>query len=271
MNKPYFIGIIVMLVGLIMLGTTAVVQAYKISLMMVHNNCPSCHIAIVKPIFTNTAYNHSFYVFYKKHIGDTITNNDIHLLTNKISKGWGFSSGAYKFFKPHIANNTINVIDDIDVHYNTITKYHTLIILHSEYMTDQEYNNLEHFVYNGGTMLVFDSNSFYAEVSYHYNKITLVRGHGWLFNGTHAIKDDIGERWYNNNTSFIGSHYDGKHQYGESNKAVNPSECIIKYKDSICTYKHQYGKGIVYHTGISASQYIHELPELQDIIHSLVR
>ena len=34
-----------------------------------------------------------------------------------------------------------------------------------EYVTQQEYNNFKKFVENGGTIILFDANTFYTEVS----------------------------------------------------------------------------------------------------------
>ena len=50
---------------------------------------------------------------------------------------------------------------------------------HSEYVTHEEYYNLKKFVENGGTIILFDANTFYTEVDYDpiANKISLVKGH----------------------------------------------------------------------------------------------
>ena len=57
--------------------------------------------------------------------------------------------------------------------------YDILVLGHSEYVTHEEYYNLKKFVENGGTIILLDSNTFYAEVDYDpiANKISLVKGH----------------------------------------------------------------------------------------------
>jgi CO dehydrogenase/acetyl-CoA synthase epsilon subunit len=60
---------------------------------------------------------------------------------------------------------------------NGTNKYDILILGHQEYVTQQEYANLKHFVANGGTLVLMDGNVFYAEVKYDRNTdtITLVK------------------------------------------------------------------------------------------------
>jgi hypothetical protein len=91
---------------------------------------------------------------------------------------------------------------------NGTSKYDVIILVHQEYVTQQEYNNLKQFVANGGTMILFDGNVFYAEVKYdeESKKISLVKGHGWAFNGKSAWKS-VSERWANESTEWIGSNY----------------------------------------------------------------
>ena len=52
---------------------------------------------------------------------------------------------------------------------NGTNKYDILILGHQEYVTQQEYANLKHFVANGGTLVLMDGNVFYAEVKYDRN------------------------------------------------------------------------------------------------------
>jgi hypothetical protein len=73
-------------------------------------------------------------------------------------------------------------------------------------VTQQEYNNLKNFVSNGGTLVLMDGNVFIAEVKYDRNAhtITLVKGHGWAYNGKSAWRS-VGERWMNETSQWIGS------------------------------------------------------------------
>ncbi len=75
-------------------------------------------------------------------------------------------------------------------------------------MTLQEYDNLKHFVANGGTLVLMDGNVFYAEVKYDRNThtITLVKGHGWAYNGKSAWKS-VRERWANETSQWVGSNF----------------------------------------------------------------
>jgi hypothetical protein len=109
----------------------------------------------------------------------------------------------------------VSVLRDENVHNyshmfteNGTNKYDVIILAHHEYVTQQEYDNLKQFVANGGTMILFDGNVFYAEVKYDEktNKISLVKGHGWAFNGKSAWKS-VDERWLNESSEWIGSNY----------------------------------------------------------------
>lgn len=53
-----------------------------------------------------------------------------------------------------------------------------------------------------------DSNAFFAEVKYdaNTNKVTLVKGHSWAFNGKSAWRS-VNERWKNETEQWIGSNY----------------------------------------------------------------
>ena len=55
-------------------------------------------------------------------------------------------------------------------------------------------------------MVLMDGNVFNAEVKYDRNThtITLVKGHGWAYNGKSAWKS-VGERWTNETSQWIGS------------------------------------------------------------------
>ena len=110
----------------------------------------------------------------------------------------------------------LSVLTDPDVdtgfifrnHNETNNKYQILILGHQEYVTQQEYDNLRKFVANGGSLILLDGNIFYAEVGYDRTTqtITLIKGHGWSFNGRSAWKS-INERWANETSQWIGSNY----------------------------------------------------------------
>jgi hypothetical protein len=165
------------------------------------------NIALIKPTFTAAAYNSAFYKFYFLFIHASARTNittHLNLLSSKIPKQLTPSSSASTMsFLPHhlktlLPQSNINVLTDVDVDTGSIfvkngitsNRYDIMIIGHQEYVTQREYNNLKQFVANGGTLIVLDGNAFYAQVKYNRNTdaITLVKGHGWAFNGKSVWK-----------------------------------------------------------------------------------
>jgi len=153
--------------------------------------------------------------------GKNITTN-INLLTSKVTVRKTDSSSStrgmfylYENIKSLIPKSKIDMLTDPDVDAGNIftaksglNKYDILVIGHQEYVTQQEYDNLKHFVSSGGTMIILDGNIFYAEVKYNRNThaITLAKGHGWAFNGKSAWKS-VSERWKEETSQWIGSNY----------------------------------------------------------------
>ena len=91
---------------------------------------------------------------------------------------------------------------------NGTNTFDVIMLGHQEYVTQQEYDNLKQFVSNGGILILLDGNIFYAEVKYDKTSdtISLVKGHGWAFNGVSAWKS-VEERWANENSKWVGSNY----------------------------------------------------------------
>ncbi|MGH9922095.1 MAG: N,N-dimethylformamidase beta subunit family domain-containing protein [Nitrososphaerales archaeon] len=243
----------------------------------VQNNCPACSVAIVKPVFTHSAYQEgAFYTFYERHTNEPSTLEDLHMLTTEVLHGWGHSRGALIHFYPLIKDSIVNVITDIDVHENDIAQYNKLILLHSEYVTQEYYDNLRSFVANGGTLILFDADSLYAEVLYDdvANTITLKKGHWWAFDGSIA-ESSVGERWEQENQEFIGSNYAIIGKNGEENVLKNPNAiCLHEWNTldtgKVCTYRLNYGKGVIYHAGIFGSWNIHKEPKLQELVQGFL-
>jgi hypothetical protein len=180
-------------------------------------------IAVVMPTFTAAAYSNAFYTFYKKYIhaprGLNITT-DLNLLSSKVtnepsSSASGFAMlyllGNLKWIRP---DSNIAFFTDQDVDAGSVFQgngsnaYDVVILGHQEYVTQREYDNFKQFVGDGGTMIILDGNVFYAEVKYDNNtgNITLVKGHGWAFNGVSAWKS-VNERWTNETAQWVGSNY----------------------------------------------------------------
>src|SRR5205823_2463073 len=188
-------------------------------------------IALVVPIFTGAAYNNAFYVFYKHYAlvqaGENITQH-LYLLSRKLTDpkspliSFAFASSySMRYLAKHLEllmpKNNISILSDIDVdaghaifasNKNTTNRYDILILGHQEYVTQQEYDNLRTFVANGGTIILLDGNVFYAQVGYDRltETVTLIKGHGWAFNGKSAWKS-VGERWNDETSQWVGSNY----------------------------------------------------------------
>ena len=103
-------------------------------------------------------------------------------------------------------------LTDVDVDQGKIfnedgrNAYDILILLHNEYVTQTEYDNLKKFVSSGGTIVFTEGNVLYAEVKYNStsNTISLVKGHDWEFDGKSA-NNSVGERWVEENKEWMGS------------------------------------------------------------------
>ncbi|MGN6624376.1 MAG: N,N-dimethylformamidase beta subunit family domain-containing protein [Candidatus Nitrosocosmicus sp.] len=237
-------------------------------------------IGFVKPVFTDAAYNHKFYIFYSRYARIPFNVNvtkDLSLLNSKVSFSTQGLSNKTQFYG----------LSDLDVdkgniffntgHHNPTNLYGILILGHQEYVTQKEYDNLKQFVFNGGTMILLDGNVFYAEVKYNDNNntISLVKGHGWAYNGKTAWRS-VDERWKGETSQWVGSNYlcylcvksFKNDPFGylphEEQYITNPNDKIIfnfnpvessnapslKSKVSIDAYYLNYGKGRVISFGI---------------------
>ena len=129
-------------------------------------------IGFVLPTFTMAAYQNSFYDFFEKYVkverGGTqfvTTNLDLlssDLLNSERSFNHHFASGLHKLkdYTSFILPNTdLTYLVDQDIHNgfifarNNSNLYDILVVGHSEYVTQQEYNNFKKFVENGGTLI----------------------------------------------------------------------------------------------------------------------
>jgi hypothetical protein len=271
-----------------------------------HRESHSYKIGFVEPVFTYAAYqNNSFYNFYSKyqHVKPSgSVTSDIFLLKDR-----KIPSGPYTLYndkpgdKPSIQYRTyflalqervrqtlpgalIDNITDVDVHRGLIfnstnesNAYDILFLFHNEYVTHEEYNNLKHFVKDGGTIVFTDANMLYVEVEYDIknNSVTLVKGHRWAFNGEVAQRS-VYERWQNETREWIGSNFmymkpaqvdvdfvnlpfDYKHS--EEQYITNKNANILhnygiydprdnKFNLTVATYEKAYGKGKVIMIGL---------------------
>lgn len=178
-------------------------------------------IAFIKPTFTNAAYNFdSFYFFYYKYSStpdDVAITKDLNLMTGEIPLESEDDSVMIPFIEhvqTFLPNSIVQIMRDENVHDGLIftddgrNVYDVLFLLHNEYVTQQEYDNLRMFVSNGGIIVFIDSNIFYGEVQYDKEDclVTLVKGHNWEFDGK-AVRKGVWERYSDENTEWVGSNF----------------------------------------------------------------
>jgi len=272
-------------------------------------------IALINPSFTSAAYNNSYYNFYEKYANTPSRENvtsDPNLLSSGVSSNQKELSSAsgmvylLKNIKWLTSQSNITLLTDANVdngnifnknnnssssnlsyvsnssNRNSSSNAYDLIILgHQEYVTQQEYDNLKHFVANGGTMIILDGNVFYAEVKYEKSThtVTLVNGHSWAFNGKSAWRS-VGERWAKETSEWVGSNYlcyscdirftnnPFEYTHHEEQYITNPHDIILmNYNASlsnyplsirpvIATYELNYQKGKVISLGIYSEDII---------------
>ena len=245
-------------------------------------------IGFVLPTFTMAAYGaDAFYTFYKKYAqvqGDEFVTSDIHMLSSTLQNSQDSFNHKKALGLHHLRDYTsfllpnadLTYLADQDIHNGFIFSqddsnlYDILILGHSEYVTQQEYNNYKKFVENGGTIILFDSNTFYTEIDYDpiSNQISLVKGHSWSFDGEKAWRD-IKERWADENTEWVGSNYcpcqltfnnnPFSYTHHEEQYLTNPNAKILidyqansQYNFLIAAYELKYGLGKIVSFGIFA-------------------
>ncbi len=228
-----------------------------------------------------------FYTFYKKYAqlnqNDFVTTDKDSLSPSLRNSNDSFNSkralGLHhlkNYTSSLLPNARLTYLADQDIHNGFIfaqdnsNLFDILILGHQEYVTQKEYNNLKKFVEHGGTIILFVANTFYTEVSYDpiNNKISLVKGHSWSFDGEKAWRD-IKERWADENTEWMGSNYCGNfcqvtfnnnpfsYTHHEEQYITNPNAKILidyqaqsQYNFLIAAYELKYGLGKVVSFGI---------------------
>ncbi|HUH99996.1 MAG TPA: hypothetical protein VLX56_00020 [Nitrososphaerales archaeon] len=204
--------------------------------------------AVVKPVFTTTPYsmggNNSFYDFYR--LDGNVTGNttaNIGMLSSNISRaqsyndGWGLSYWLYLFLTSQVARNcglvmgeNLHVLDDPEVSSgglfypsNGSARFDVVIMPFSEYVTVDEYTSYQRFVAEGGTLIMTGGGSLLVRISYNATTgmETLVKGHGWDFDGVSA-RPDVFAAWEENNTNWVGSSH-AHCCYGRTYSGASPS------------------------------------------------
>ena len=256
------------------------------------------HMAFVAPTFTTAAYNDRFYVFYRQE--ENVPHNvnvtkHLNLLTSRVIKlppqqikhaFLGSTSNLQAITDEDVDNGSIFINKSgNNTGQSSINKYDVLILAHQEYVTLKEYDNLKHFVANGGTLILLDGNVFYAQVSYdrHHHTITLVKGHGWASNGKSAWKS-ISERWAKETSKWVGSnflpcvcpvtfaHDPFEYKHHEEQYITNRNDTIltnydatlitkqhVSYKPVIATYELHYKKGRVIVLGLYSDDILNNI------------
>ena len=155
-----------------------------------------------------------------------------------------------------------------------------IFLVHEEYVTQKEYNNLKKFVTQGGTLVFVESNVLTVEVSYdrQNDSITLVKGHLFEFDGKVAKRNLVAERWKNETSQWLGSNFLPKPTYytiyfkdmpfnythTEEQYISNPNAIILyDYKIfdpldpelvTVASYEMNYGKGKILMTSLFADE-----------------
>jgi len=283
------------------------------------------NIALVEPTFTEAAYNNAFYIFYAKYVHTPLRANvtsNLNLLSTRVTNDSPTTTKTssavvmYNLLK-HLnwltkIDNNVTVLTDQDVDNGSIFErqiyngsvgvhgissrnaFDVIILGHQEYVTQTEYDNLKLFVANGGTIFIMDGNVFYAEVKYDRttNTITLVKGHGWAFNGQSAWRS-VAERWAKETSQWVGSNYlcyscnirftndPFEYRHHEEQYVTNPKDLILMdykalvsnypkpIKPTIAVYELNYQKGKVIAFGIYSEDIIFD-SEFNKYFHSLV-
>jgi len=186
-------------------------------------------VAIVKPVFTATAYSYtfggspSFYEFYGTHKDDPHTQNittDLNLLNVSVVDGWGWSKGLDRYITSVVGDyglgiivaRSFTILSDIDVTQGSLfnqdgsSRFDVVVLGFTEYVTSQEYYDYQRFVASGSRLIIMDASNFVAEVKYYpeTNHLALVRGHGWGFDGRKVWRD-VFYRWQDENANWVGS------------------------------------------------------------------
>lgn len=128
---------------------------------------------VIFPIFTAVAYNEpGFYTYYRGECNEECLTIEIQ---EEYPSNFPSSGNGYQVLK--LLGYTI--ISDIEVDQNPeiLKKYDKVILLHSEYVTQKEFDAIT----NHPNVLYLYPNALYAKIEYNEsaNTITLVRGHNF--------------------------------------------------------------------------------------------
>ena len=192
----------------------------KMNLAAVEDTSGQSRIAFVEPTFTNGAYNEdSFYFFYSKYQkildGQQITT-DLNLMTGDIpfETNVDYIQPIIDKVKQTVPDSIVSIIGDEEINDGLIFRkdgtnsYDLLVMLHNEYVTQTEYDNLKKFLTNGGSIVLLTGNVFYGEILYDKEDctVTLKKGHDWEFDGK-TVRKSVSERYLDENSKWFGSNF----------------------------------------------------------------
>ncbi len=279
-------------------------------------------IAMVSQSFTYAAYSIGhFYNFYEKYRfppQGTLITTDLKMFTAPLPHGpfhfyndppehENIIPGSDYFYDVHqyvakaLPGAKVDDLRDEDVHEGKIfdsdgsNMYDIIILFHQEYVTADEYYNLQTFVSNGGTLIFADANTFTVEVTYskETDSVTLVKGHNWQYDGKVA-QPGPGERWLDETSSWVGNNFlpdptyipitfknmpfNSKHV--EEQYISNPKDTVLmdyearyptnhRFNPIIGAHELVYGKGKIESLGFFASQDPGD-PNLENFIENVI-
>jgi hypothetical protein len=131
------------------------------------------NVIVVYPIFTQSAYaKNGFYAYYRGEC-------DSSCLTVPIKQNLSvpFSSSYTGFRVLQLLGYSYITDIDVDKNPNILKHYDKVIILHNEYMTQNEFDAIIHHQ----KVIYLYPNALYAKINVDYNNstMTLVKGHGY--------------------------------------------------------------------------------------------
>ena len=129
---------------------------------------------VVAPIFTKTAYgNEGFYDYYTNRCDESCI--DSIPIRNELPMAYTSSVSAIKVL--NMLGYPILTDIEIEKSPNILKKFDKVIILHNEYVTQNEFDAIT----NHPKVLFLYPNALYAKINYdpQKNTISLVRGHGY--------------------------------------------------------------------------------------------
>jgi hypothetical protein len=148
---------------------------------------------VIYPTFTESAYNKGgFYDYYEQKC-------DQSCLTIPISTGFDgeYSSSRAAFNSLRLLGYHYITDVDVDRDPDVLQKYDKVILLHNEYVTENEFAAIT----KHPKVVYLYPNALYAKVSSDYtnNTITLIRGHGYP---SHEIRNGFGWEFDNSHLEY---------------------------------------------------------------------